>query len=57
MFYLSHYGCHGMAEPGRGNMWKLYENIVRLTPEELRRKMAAKEAAQAERGPGGSGDA
>src|ERR1700693_3409059 len=25
VFCLSHYGRHGMAEPGRGNMWKLYE--------------------------------
>ncbi len=30
------------------------EDIVRLTPEELKRKMAAKEAAQAERGGGGA---
>ena len=29
------------------------EDIVRLTPEELKRKMAAKEAAQAGRAPGG----
>ena len=33
------------------------EDIVRLTPEELKRKMAAKEATQAAHGPGGGGDA
>jgi hypothetical protein len=32
------------------------EDIVRLTPEELKRKMAAKEAAQAGRAPGGDED-
>jgi alkanesulfonate monooxygenase SsuD/methylene tetrahydromethanopterin reductase-like flavin-dependent oxidoreductase (luciferase family) len=31
VFCLSHYGRHGMAEPGRGDMWKLYENW-RQTP-------------------------
>jgi len=33
VFHLSHYGRHGMAEPGRGNMWKLYEEW-RQTPYE-----------------------
>jgi hypothetical protein len=31
VFCLSHYGRHGMAEPGKGNMWKLYEEW-RQTP-------------------------
>src|SRR5207247_2010419 len=79
VFCLSHYGRHGIPNPGQGNMWELYqewrhtekaqetlrsgligspeteghtrydhqnEDIVRLTPDELKRKMAAKEAAQ-----------
>src|SRR5215470_3339656 len=25
VFCLSHYGRHGMAEPGKGDMWKLYQ--------------------------------
>jgi hypothetical protein len=32
------------------------EDIVRLTPDELKRKMAAKEAARAGHVPGGDGD-
>ncbi len=31
VFCLSHYGSHGMAAPGTGNMWQLYQEW-RRTP-------------------------
>ena len=58
MFCLSHYGRHGMAEPGRGDMWKLYQEWRHTpkaqetlhagligSPETIRRKLAQFEAS------------
>ena len=59
VFCLSHYGRHGMAEPGRGNMWKLYEEWRRTpkaqetlqagligSPETIRRRLREFEASR-----------
>ena len=58
VFCLSHYGRHGMAEPGRGDMWKLYQEWRHTpkaqetlqagligSPETIRRRLAQFEAA------------
>jgi alkanesulfonate monooxygenase SsuD/methylene tetrahydromethanopterin reductase-like flavin-dependent oxidoreductase (luciferase family) len=58
VFCLSHYGRHGMAEPGRGNMWELYQEWRHTpkaqetlnagligSPETIRRKLAQFEAS------------
>jgi alkanesulfonate monooxygenase SsuD/methylene tetrahydromethanopterin reductase-like flavin-dependent oxidoreductase (luciferase family) len=58
VFCLSHYGRHGMAEPGRGDMWKLYQEWRHTpkaqetlkagligSPETIRRRLAEFEAA------------
>jgi alkanesulfonate monooxygenase SsuD/methylene tetrahydromethanopterin reductase-like flavin-dependent oxidoreductase (luciferase family) len=58
VFCLSHYGRHGMAEPGRGDMWKLYEGWRQTpkaqetlragligSPETIRRRLREFEAA------------
>jgi alkanesulfonate monooxygenase SsuD/methylene tetrahydromethanopterin reductase-like flavin-dependent oxidoreductase (luciferase family) len=58
VFCLSHYGRHGMAEPGRGDMWKLYEEWRQTpkaqetlragligSPETIRRRLREFEAA------------
>ncbi len=58
VFCLSHYGRHGMAEPGRGDMWKLYEDWRQTpkaqetlragligSPETIRRRLREFEAA------------
>jgi alkanesulfonate monooxygenase SsuD/methylene tetrahydromethanopterin reductase-like flavin-dependent oxidoreductase (luciferase family) len=57
VFCLSHYGRHGMAEPGRGDMWKLYQEWRHTpkaqetlkagligSPETIRRRLAEFEA-------------
>jgi hypothetical protein len=57
VFCLSHYGRHGMAEPGTGNMWKLYQEWRHTpkaqetlkagligSPETIRRRLAEFEA-------------
>src|SRR6202022_608060 len=57
VFCLSHYGKHGMAEPGRGNMWELYQEWRHTpkaqetlkagligSPETIRRRLAEFEA-------------
>jgi alkanesulfonate monooxygenase SsuD/methylene tetrahydromethanopterin reductase-like flavin-dependent oxidoreductase (luciferase family) len=59
VFCLSHYGRHGMAEPGRGDMWKLYQDwretpkaqeTLRAgligSPETIRRRLREFEAAR-----------
>ena len=58
VFCLSHYGRHGMAEPGRGDMWELYQEwretpkaqeTLRAgligSPETIRRRLREFEAA------------
>ncbi len=58
VFCLSHYGRHGMAEPGRGDMWKLYQEWRHTpkaqetlqagligSPETIRRKLDQFEAS------------
>jgi alkanesulfonate monooxygenase SsuD/methylene tetrahydromethanopterin reductase-like flavin-dependent oxidoreductase (luciferase family) len=32
VFCLSHYGRHGMAQPGKGDMWKLYQDWRHTEP-------------------------
>src|SRR5713226_7824358 len=59
MFCLSHYGKHGMAEPGKGNMWQLYQEWRHTpkaqetlkagligSPETIRRRLREFEAAR-----------
>ncbi|HEX6080050.1 MAG TPA: LLM class flavin-dependent oxidoreductase [Methylomirabilota bacterium] len=58
VFCLSHYGRHGMAAPGQGDMWKLYQDWRHTpkaqetlkagligSPETIRRRLAEFEAA------------
>jgi luciferase family oxidoreductase group 1 len=57
VFCLSHYGKHGMADPGKSNMWQLYEEWRHTeqaretlkvgligSPETIRRRLAEYEA-------------
>ncbi len=59
VFCLSHYGKHGMAEPGKGNMWQLYQEWRHTpgaqetlkagligSPETIRRRLREFEAAR-----------
>jgi luciferase family oxidoreductase group 1 len=59
VFCLSHYGRHGMADPGKGDMWKLYQDwrhtpkaqeTLRVgligSPETIRRRLREFEASR-----------